>query len=340
MTLLILGGLVQENLKPELIDFSGNPLTSAGIPGRVAELGHSLNPSTGGIRMSIIYGYTYTDPTGNSYTGKIAADPAITKYDYQAGQSYAGPNGGTYKLDATGTQSSIPGGYSLLTNYTAAGKTYNSYVYDPKTNQYYTSTVAPYSGDWRYYPNPADATNYVDYATGKLGLGSEYGFIKSDDGTYHSFGRGGYDHTTVTPQTLQVYDYKFTFSDGSYYTGKVIDDGTYGYKAGYTQPGYTPTTGSYTITATEPASAVLPTYKAGEVYGTLYYDAIKNTNYQAQSLIPGTPYAGKAEGYGGLGTEVDWIKSADGYHKYGGGGNYEASTTPAVASIPVLSLPS
>jgi hypothetical protein len=292
--------------------------------------------------MSTILGYTYTDPTGNTYTGKVAADPTGSKYNYQPGQTYPGLNGGSYTIDAgAGTQSAIVAGRVIITNYTdkATGKTYNNYAYDPKTDKYYTSSTTPYNSDnWRYYPNPADTTNYVDFAPARLGLGSEYGYIKADNGTYHPYGRGGYADATITPATLQVYDYKFTFTDGSYYTGKVADDGTFGYEAGYTQAGYSTganaAAGSYAITAVEPATAVLPTYKAGEVYGQSYHDAVKNMDYQPSSLMPGTPYAGKAEGYGGLGTEVDWVKWSDGYHKYGGGGAYEASSSPAVAAIP------
>jgi len=143
---------------------------------------------------------------------------------------------------------------------------------------------------------------------------------------------------------LQVYDYQFAFTDGSYYTGKVADDGTFGYRVGYTQPGYstsaTPgystsaTAGNYVITAVQPATAY-PTYKAGEVYGQLYHDAVRNANYQPASSEAGTPYYNKAEGYGGLGTEVDWVKWQDGYHKYGSGGAYEASKSTAVTTIPV-----
>jgi len=300
--------------------------------------------------MSTILGYTYTDPTGNTYTGKVATDPTGSKYNYQPGQTYPGPNGGSYTIDTgTGTQSTIPAGKVVITNYTdkATGKTYDNYVYDPKTNNYYTASTTPYnSADWRYYPNSADTTNYINFAPAKLGLSSEYGYIKADDGTYHPYGRGGYADATITPATLQVYDYKFTFTDGSYYTGKVADDGTFGYKAGYTQPGYSTdantVAGNYAITAVEPATAVLPTYKAGEVYpssGQSYHDAVRNADYQPSSLMPGTPYAGKAEGYGGLGTEVDWVKWTDGYHKYGGGGAYEASSSSAVAAIPIQRLP-
>jgi hypothetical protein len=300
----------------------------------------------------MIYGYKYTDPDGSSYTGKIATDPTDSKYNYQPGQTYPGPNGGSYTIDAgAGTQSTIPAGRVMISNYTDyTGKTYDNYVYDPKTNNYYTASTTPYnSADWRYYPNSADTTNSINFAPAKLGLGSEYGYIKADNGTYHPYGRGGYAHATITPATLQVYDYKFTFTDGSYYTGKVVDDGTFGYKAGYTQPGYStdannPTdpnklAGNYAITAAEPATAVLPTYKAGEVYGQLYHDAVSNADYQPASLMPGTPYADKAEGYGGLGTEVDWVQWQDGYHKYGGGGAYEASSSPAVAAIPNGRLP-
>jgi hypothetical protein len=115
--------------------------------------------------------------------------------------------------------------YSAL----AIARTYDNYVYDPKTHNYCTYSAAPYNPDnWRYYPNPADTTNYVDFAPAKLGLGSEYGYIKADNGRYHTYGRGGYAHATITPATLNVYDYKFTFIDGSYYTGIVVDDGTFG----------------------------------------------------------------------------------------------------------------
>ena len=121
-----------------------------------------------------------------------------------------------------------------------------------RRNNYYTASTTPYnSADWRYYPNSADTTNSINFAPAKLGLGSEYGYIKADNGTYHPYGRGGYAHATITPATLQVYDYRFTFTDGSYYTGKVVDDGTFGYKAGYTQPGYSTganaAAGNYTI---------------------------------------------------------------------------------------------
>jgi hypothetical protein len=113
--------------------------------------------------------------------------------------------------------------------------------------------------------------------------------------------------------------------------------------AGYTQPSYSTSAnvvaGFYAITAVEPAPAVLATYKAGEVYGRLYYDAVSNADYPPSSLMPGTPYAGQAEGYGGLGTEVDWVKLSDGYHKYGGGGAYEASSSPVMAAISSQPLP-
>jgi hypothetical protein len=297
--------------------------------------------------MSTIYGYTYTDPDGNTYRGRVAADPTQPRYNYQPGQTYAGPNGGSYQIDAgAGTQSTIRPGRVLVTTYadSATGTMYDNYVYDPKTNNYYNASTTPYNpANWRYYPNPADTTNYINVAPAVLGLGSEYGYIRADNGTYHPYGRGGYGSATITPETLQVYDYRFTFTDGSYYSGKVVDDGTFGYGAGYTQPGY-PTgpnmaAGNYTITAVEPATAVLPTYKAGEVYGQLYHDAVRNADYSASSAVPGTPYYGRAEGYGGLGTEVDWVKWEDGYHKYGDGGAYEASRSPAVTAIPVQPLP-
>src|SRR5215208_6694660 len=141
--------------------------------------------------MSMVYGYTYTDPAGNTYTGRVAADPIHPKYNYQPGQTYAGPGGGSYTINTgAGTQSTIPAGTVILINYTdkATGKTYDNYVYDPKTNNYYTYNTTPYNSDhWRYYPNSADTTNYVNFAPSTLGLGSEYGYIKADNGTYHPY---------------------------------------------------------------------------------------------------------------------------------------------------------
>src|SRR5690348_18170150 len=135
--------------------------------------------------MSTILGYTYTDPAGNTYTGKVATDPTGLKYNYKPGQTYPGLDGGYYTINAgAGTQSTIPAGTVVVTNYTdkATGKVYDNYAYDPKTNKYYTYSTTPYNPDnWHDYPNSADTTNYVDFAPAKLGLGSEYGYIKADN---------------------------------------------------------------------------------------------------------------------------------------------------------------
>jgi len=70
------------------------------------------------------------------------------------------------------------------------------------------------------------------------------------------------------PPTL--YDFKFTYADGSYYYGTVADDGTYGYHVGETINGTS--SGSYNIYA----SAGSTSEAVGTVYDTSYYDVTSN----------------------------------------------------------------
>src|SRR3569833_2837801 len=66
---------------------------------------------------------------------------------------------------------------------------------------------------------------------------------------YLTYGGGG--TANINPATsYAAYDYKFLYPDGSYYLGKVIDNGTYGYDVGKT---YDKGAGTYSIYAKEPA---------------------------------------------------------------------------------------
>jgi hypothetical protein len=277
--------------------------------------------------MSMLYDFSYQSSSGNVYYGQVAADPG-TKYNYTSGQTIQS-NGGTYTIYQPVHQTNAPAGSVYCTAYydKATDKTYDSYHYDVAKNQYYDVT--------KNYYDPAAKGTYqgVSMAAGTQGLGSEYDYAKGPDGKYHVYGGGGEAHAQITPSTVGThdYDYKFTYQDGSYYTGKVTDDGSLGYSAGYTKA--TPY-GTYSITGVD-TTAPSPTEMAGYVYTNSYYDASTAKSYTPYSETPGTPYYNKPDGYGGLGTEKDYAHYSNGYHQYGGG-QYEASSTPALMAVPPL----
>jgi hypothetical protein len=292
--------------------------------------------------MSTLYKFDYHAPSGNTYAGYVAADPS-TPYAYTAGQTIAS-NGGTYTIgQPVYTDSTAPAGSVYCTIYydKATDKYYPSYHYDTKTNGYY-NIGQPYNGtgpgydpkSGMYYTKAGDASSAVPAAAGSYGLGSEYDYAKSADNSYHVYGGGGVAAAKVTPDSVGVtgYDYKFSYPDGSYYTGTVYDDGTYHYAPGMTkQTQY----GTYTITGKDPHPAGAGVL-AGYVYDASEYQQSNGQTYTPYSATPGTSYYGKPAGYGGLGTETDYIKIASGYVEYGRGGQYNPSTGTPMAAVPPL----
>ena len=276
--------------------------------------------------MSTIYSFTYQSPTGNYYAGYVASESG-TAYNYTAGQTYQSPYGGTYTIgQPVYSNSQVSPGSVYCTYYHDASnnQNYQSYHYDPGTGQYYdVYSISPS----QYLPT--GSYNGVSLAAGTEGLGSEYDYVQSSTG-YHVYGEGGYASAQITPSTTYTpenYAYKFTYTNGNYYTGTVYDDGTYGYSVGYTKS--TPY-GEYSITGTAAPSA-------NEMAGYVYAN---NFNYNGQSYYVGdsiqtSPYYNKPIGYGGLGTETDYVKYTTGYYKYGAGGQYApGSGESAVATIP------
>jgi hypothetical protein len=180
--------------------------------------------------MSTLYNFSYTSSSGNVYYGVVAADPN-SQYNYSSGQTYQS-DGGTYAIGQPAyTGSTAAAGTVYCTQYydKATNSDYTSYHYDEATNQYYQVSALPYQASGSY--------NGVSMAAGYNGLGSEYDYARSSNGTYHVYGGGGQAHAEITPSSVGTnnYDFKFTYHDGSYYTGTVTDDGTFGYSSGYSK---------------------------------------------------------------------------------------------------------
>jgi hypothetical protein len=283
-----------------------------------------------------LYNYVYNSTDGKvSYSGQVVADSSQAQYNYVPGQAYKAVDG-TYTIaTGNGTPTNAPVGSVYQQTYTSNGTTYDTYHYDVGSNTYYDVKTQPYDPTTGKYTPPATPTNPnptpVSMWSTTAGLGSEYAYVKGPDNSYHVYGGGGDAYAQITPTALgtHVYDYKFTYPNGDYYLGKVVDDGTWGYKVGDAEQHGS---GSYSIYAQEtspsPAGAL-----AGYTYTLLYHDAANNTNYAPSDIIPGTPYYQKASGYGGLGSEHDWIQKNGAYYKFSSGGS--VGDTPPVQAVPL-----
>ena len=273
-----------------------------------------------------LYNYTYHNPSGYSYSGQVVADTTVSAYNYMPGQTYNSPNGGTYTVSGTGTPTSAPSGAVYQTTYTAPnGTTYGSYHYDPATATYYNI-----QSGYNMTTGMTTGSSPVPAWSG-IGFGNEYSYVNLGTTTapsYRTYGGGGTANVNMSPGTKTAYDYKFLYPDGSYYLGKVVDDGTYGYSPGKT---YTKGEGTYTITGTDPTPPS-PTAEAGYNYTQAYYNAATKMSYTPSDLIPNSPYYQKPVGYGGLGTEKDYIQLPSGYHMF-------SDSISADASTPVTAIP-
>ncbi len=219
-----------------------------------------------------IYTFKFTYADGSYYNGTVSDSG---NYGYVSGQTKTA-TGGTYSI--TGTS-----GYTT----TASGTVTVSSYYDATSAKSYTPTS-----------NGA--------ADGTTGLGSESDYTSGAKGAV-AFGVGG---TYEAKQGATLYTFKFTYADGSYYSGSVADYGGYGYYSGKT---ISTSYGNYTITGTSGYS----TQANGTVNVSTYYDKTTSTSY--------SPYTGASDGASGLGSEYDRTYSSDnGYQYFGDGGKYEA----------------
>jgi len=273
--------------------------------------------------------YTYKGANGNMYIGQVVADSTSSKYNYQPGQVYT-YGGGTYTMGTTQTPTNAPIGSMYQNSYydAAGGKSYDSYRYSVKSNQYYDVQTSGYDKTIGTYTPPGGTA--VAMWSSKDGLGSEYGYVKDAAGAYHVYGGGGTAYAQVNQTTLQMtaYDYKFAYPDGSYYTGRVVDDGTFGYKAGAS---FAHGGGTYTITAVEPTKPAAVEL-AGYNYVLDYYDVSTGSHYQPSQRMENSPNYYKPSGYGGCGSETDYIQKPAGYYQF-------SSSVEATQSSPVTTLP-
>jgi hypothetical protein len=283
------------------------------------------------------YNYTYTDPSGYSYSGQVVADTTMPQYDYVSGQSYKAASGGTYTVSGPGVATTAPSGAVYMTSYTAAtGATaQDSYHYDPKNNAYYDINTGYDHATGMYQPpTPAGATAAPPTvpAWSGIGLGNEYSYVNTAPAgsppTYSTYGGGGSADVNLHPTTPVTYDYQFMYTDGSYYDGTVMDNGTYGYKVGMTKAATDGTYSIYAQSTTPPAA----TEQAGYNYVDLYHSAATGQNYAPSDIISTSPTYQKADGYGGLGTEKDYASTPSGYQMFN-------STTEASASTPIAAVP-
>jgi Tol biopolymer transport system component/glycosyltransferase involved in cell wall biosynthesis len=107
--------------------------------------------------------------------------------------------------------------------------------------------------------------------------------------------------------TATLYSFRFTFKDGSFYTGTVAGGGNYAYSAGQT---IATAAGSYAILSAEGPTADA----AGTVRTSQYYDAATAALY-----VPVATAAGDADGGAGLGSESDAIDGPMGRQTFGAG---------------------
>src|SRR6185312_5591208 len=103
---------------------------------------------------------------------------------------------------------------------------------------------------------------YYGSTDGSSGLASEFDYTYGTQG-YQAYGYGGY-YEAKQPNT-SLYDFYFSYNDGSFYYGTVADNGNYGYYVGErvsTGHGY------YYLYSNEGRTS----RSAGSVATTLYYD--------------------------------------------------------------------
>ena len=226
------------------------------------------------------FGFTFTYKDGSTYTGTVADDGS---YGYAVGQTIATARGSYLVTDAT----AVTGYYRQ-----AIGTVFVTGYVDVSSGFY-----VPIYGS-------------QGLASGAAGLGSEHDFIDDGSGHRKPFGGGGAQEARLYGNS--VFTFRFTYTDGSYYVGSVVDDGRYGYYPLQTIKAAGGTYSLYFFAAATEAPA-----------GTVKVSSYSDTTSSAVL----TPYhfgRSEASGSGGLGSEYDFTKGANGYQAFGQGGTFEA----------------
>jgi hypothetical protein len=284
------------------------------------------------------YDYTYTDPSGYSYSGQVVSSnsTSVPEYNYVSGATYTsgelgGTGDGTYTISGAGVPTTAPAGAVYQTGYMAQnGVAYPSYHYDPSEATYYNITNTNYNqANGMYTPTNGDPP--VPAWSG-IGLGNEYSYVNVGSATnpdYITYGGGGTG--TVSPSSAYTeYDYYYIYPSAAggsptYEYGIVLDNGTFGYHVGET---ISKDGGTYGIYGSTPAPA--GNYQAGYTYPTEYY--ANSTAYMPSDLVPGTPTYGQPAGYGGVGSERYYVKEPGGYYA-------ATPVTMASQSTPITAIP-
>ncbi len=263
--------------------------------------------------------YLFGSSGGTFYEADLAVHAYDFKFsygngDYYTGTVYAEPWKG-YSTAYTQTvvdENSLTGAYAITKETTGydvgqAGRVYVNSYYDQESG----NTYVPMSNGTM---------------VGAGYLGSEHDYIIQAGVLEYLFGSSGVFHEADL--TGYAYDFRFTYGNGDYYTGKVYAAPEKGYSAaGYTQ---TVTdeygrTGAYAITGVTTGYDV---GQAGQVYVDSYYDQESGNIYPPVT-------SGTAVGAGYLGSEHDYILQAGtpGYLFGSSGGVFYEADLPVNAYV-------
>ena len=252
--------------------------------------------------------YTFYAKDGDQWSGFVWHD--TTQYD--AGQwfySGSGSSEGFYQIT-----SEIPQGYDLSSFHGAAyneGTTYTSSYYDSASGTAYT----PY----RYSLGLAD---------GFSGPGSEYDVVWNG-AEYDDFGYGGLFQASSWNSPDSLYYWTFYATTGDQWSGYTFDDSVdhspgevwnsnFGSSGGTSYFGYYQITSEFAF-GYDLSSAGGAAYNEGTTYTYSYYDSASGISY--------TPYnysLGLADGYGGVGSEYDYVAKLGSWNDFGYGGLFQA----------------
>ena len=247
------------------------------------------------------YYFCWTSPNSNDmYCGTVYDDGS---YGYYKGEWIYGPNSSTQ----TG---SGDGDYYIYDSADASGSSYAAGIVTISVYQDVNSLT--------------DMTTYSAYygtAAGTSGLGSEYDWAITYNGSYDFFGLDYYE-----ADNLVAYDF-YWYSPNSHdgYYGTVYDDGTYGYYVGEIYYG------SYSSTEAGSGDGYYYIYSGVDTEGSAFHstgNVVVSSYYDADTgSTMSTWYGGQqdiATGADGLGSEYDWAITYSGSYDFFGEDYYEA----------------
>lgn len=258
------------------------------------------------------YTFSYTYSNGDYYNGFVYA-PASKGYYVGYTKNLIDEHGklGTYKI--TGVTS----GYDSRRN----GQVYVDRYYDAEGNKSFT----PVGFRWPETNTPVDN---LATGVGLSYLGSEKDYIIRTNVPEYFFGYSLKNGSPVISEADLVwveYNFKYTYGNGDYYTGRVWARMDYGYFPGYAKAVQDENggTGKYYISSSKYlADPTVQNGLMGRVYVDSYYDKEANAKFTPVS-------AGEFVGTEYLGSEADYILQAGQPEFYFGGGYNEADVSCA-----------